>query len=174
LAPIIEKGEATMALRSMEDLFLHTLKDIYYAERQILRTLPRMMKMAGSPELKKAFATHRDETEKQIERLQAVFESLDAAARGIKCEAIEGIIAEAEHLAEEIDDKDVLDAGLIGSAQAVEHYEMTRYGTLVAWAEQLGMKDAVKLLKETLEEERRTDRLLTELAEARINKQAAE
>ncbi len=163
-----------MALRSMEDLFLHTLKDIYYAERQILRTLPRMMKMAGSPELKKAFATHRDETEKQIERLQAVFESLDAAARGIKCEAIEGIIAEAEHLAEEIDDKDVLDAGLIGSAQAVEHYEMTRYGTLVAWAEQLGMKDAVKLLKETLEEERRTDRLLTELAEARINKQAAE
>lgn len=163
-----------MALRSMEDLFLHTLKDIYYAERQILRTLPRMMKKAGSPELKKAFETHRDETERQIERLQKVFESLDAAARGIKCEAIEGIIAEAEHLAEEIEDKEVLDAGLIGSAQAVEHYEITRYGTLIAWAEQLGMKDAVKLLRETLEEEKKTDKLLSEMAESRVNKQAAE
>lgn len=163
-----------MALRSMEDLFMHTLKDIFYAERQILRTLPRMMKKAGSPELRKALETHRDETERQIERLQKIFESLDVAARGIKCEAIEGIIAEAEHLAEEIEDKEVLDAGLIGSAQAVEHYEITRYGTLISWAEQLGMKDAVKLLHETLEEEKRTDQKLTELAEARINKQAAE
>lgn len=163
-----------MPLRSMEDLFLHTLKDIYYAERQILRALPRMMKKAGSPELKQALEKHRDETERQIERLQKVFESVDAAARGIKCEAIEGIISEAEHLAEEIEDKEVLDAGLIGSAQAVEHYEITRYGTLIAWAEQLGMKDAVKLLSETLEEEKRTDRLLSELAEQRINRQAAE
>lgn len=163
-----------MPLRSMEDLFLHTLKDIYYAERQILRALPRMMKKAGSPELKQALEKHRDETERQIERLQRVFESVDAAARGIKCEAIEGIISEAEHLAEEIEDKEVLDAGLIGSAQAVEHYEITRYGTLIAWAEQLGMKDAVKLLNETLEEEKRTDRLLSELAEQRINRQAAE
>lgn len=163
-----------MPLRSMEDLFLHTLKDIYYAERQILRALPRMMKKAGSPELKQALEKHRDETERQIERLQKVFESVDAAARGIKCEAIEGIISEAEHLAEEIEDKEVLDAGLIGSAQAVEHYEITRYGTLIAWAEQLGMKDAVKLLNETLEEEKRTDRLLSELAEQRINRQAAE
>lgn len=163
-----------MPLRSMEDLFLHTLKDIYYAERQILRTLPRMVKKAGSPELKQALEKHRDETERQIERLQKVFESVDAAARGIKCEAIEGIIAEAEHLAEEIEDKEVLDAGLIGSAQAVEHYEITRYGTLVAWAQQLGMKEAVKLLSETLEEEKRTDRLLTEMAQQRINRQAAE
>lgn len=163
-----------MALRSMEDLFLHTLKDIYYAERQILRTLPRMMKKAGSPELKKAFETHREETEHQIERLQQVFESLDTASRGVKCEAIEGIISEAEHLAEEIEDKEVLDAGLIASAQAVEHYEITRYGTLIAWAEQLGMKDAVKLLKETLEEEKRTDKLLSEMAQSRVNRQAAE
>lgn len=163
-----------MPLRSMEDLFLHTLKDIYYAERQILRTLPRMVKKAGSPELKQALEKHRDETERQIERLQKVFESVDAAARGVKCEAIEGIIAEAEHLAEEIEDKEVLDAGLIGSAQAVEHYEITRYGTLVAWAQQLGMKEAVKLLSETLEEEKRTDRLLTEMAQQRINRQAAE
>ena len=163
-----------MPLRSMEDLFLHTLKDIYYAERQILRTLPRMVKKAGSPELKQALEKHRDETERQIERLQKVFESVDAAARGIKCEAIEGIIAEAEHLAEEIEDKEVLDAGLIGSAQAVEHYEITRYGTLVAWAQQLGMKEAVKLLSEPLEEEKRTDRLLTEMAQQRINRQAAE
>lgn len=163
-----------MALRSMEDLFMHTLKDIFYAERQILRTLPRMIKKAGSKELRKAFETHRDETEGQIERLQKIFESLDAAARGVKCEAIEGIIAEADHLAEEIEDKDVLDAGLIGSAQAVEHYEITRYGTLIAWAEQLGMNDAVKLLRETLDEEKRTDQKLTELAQARVNKQAAE
>ena len=163
-----------MALRSMDDLFLHTLKDIYYAERQILRALPRMTKKASSPELKKAFETHRNETEGQIERLQRVFESIDAAARGIKCEAIEGIIAEAEHLAEEIEDKEVLDAGLVSSAQAVEHYEITRYGTLVAWAEQLGLKDAAQLLKETLEEERKTDKLLSEMAKARVNKQAAE
>ena len=163
-----------MALRSMDDLFLHTLKDIYYAERQILRALPRMTKKASSPDLKKAFETHRNETEGQIERLQKVFESIDAAARGIKCEAIEGIIAEAEHLAEEIEDKEVLDAGLIASAQAVEHYEITRYGTLVAWAEQLGLKDASQLLKETLEEERKTDKLLSEMAKARVNKQAAE
>ena len=163
-----------MALRSMEDLFLHTLKDIFYAERQILRSLPRMMKKAGSPELRKALELHREETERQVERLQTIFESLDTAARGVKCEAIEGIIAEAEHLAEEIDDNHILDAGLIGSAQAIEHYEITRYGTLIAWAEQLGMKDAAKLLRETLEEEKRTDQLLTELAETRINKQAAE
>lgn len=163
-----------MALRSMDDLFLHTLKDIYYAERQILRALPRMTKKATLPELKKAFETHRNETEGQIERLQKVFESIDAAARGIKCEAIEGIIAEAEHLAEEIEDKEVLDAGLVASAQAVEHYEITRYGTLVAWAEQLGLKDAVQLLKETLEEERKTDKLLSDMAKARVNKQAAE
>jgi ferritin-like metal-binding protein YciE len=163
-----------MALRSMEDLFLHTLKDIFYAERQILRSLPRMMKKAGSPELRKALELHREETERQVERLQTIFESLDTAARGVKCEAIEGIIAEAEHLAEEIDDNHIFDAGLIGSAQAIEHYEITRYGTLIAWAEQLGMKDAAKLLRETLEEEKRTDQLLTELAETRINKQAAE
>lgn len=163
-----------MALRSMEDLFLHTLKDIFYAERQILRSLPRMMKKAGSPELRKALELHREETERQVERLQTIFESLDTAARGVKCEAIEGIIAEAEHLAEEIDDNHILDAGLIGSAQAIEHYEITRYGTLIAWAEQLGMKDAAKLLRETLEEEKRTDQLLTELVETRINKQAAE
>lgn len=163
-----------MALRSMEDLFLHTLKDIFYAERQILRSLPRMMKKAGSPELRKALELHREETERQVERLQTIFESLDTAARGVKCEAIEGIIAEAEHLAEEIDDNHIFDAGLIGAAQAIEHYEITRYGTLIAWAEQLGMKDAAKLLRETLEEEKRTDQLLTELAETRINKQAAE
>ncbi len=162
-----------MALKTLNDLFLHTLKDIYYAERQILRALPKMAKQAGSPELKKAIEKHRAETEGQVERLQRVFEMCNTAARGVRCDAIEGILSEANEVMEEIEDPQVKDAGMIASAQAVEHYEITRYGTLVAWAEQLGMKDAARLLGETLQEEKNTDQALTQLAESNVNKEAA-
>jgi ferritin-like metal-binding protein YciE len=162
-----------MALKTLNDLFLHTLKDIYYAERQILRALPKMAKQAGSPELKQAIEKHRAETEGQVERLQRVFEMCNTAARGVRCDAIEGILSEANEVMEEIDDPQVKDAGMIASAQAVEHYEITRYGTLIAWAQQLGMQDAAKLLGETLQEEKNTDQALTQLAESNVNKEAA-
>jgi ferritin-like metal-binding protein YciE len=162
-----------MAVKTMEDLFLETLKDIYYAEKQILKALPGMVKKAGSEKLKDALETHRHETEGQISRLDEVFKLFDATPRGKKCEAIEGIIAEAkEHMAE-IEDAKVLDAGMIGSAQAVEHYEITRYGTLIAWAKQLGREDAIELLEETLEQEKRADQLLTQIAESAVNERAA-
>ncbi len=161
------------AVRTLNDLFLHTLKDIYYSERQILRALPKMMKKANSPELREAFEMHRGETEGQIERLQRIFEMLQKPARGVKCEAMDGILSEAESLMEEIEDPEVGDAGMIANAQAVEHYEITRYGTLVAWAEELGLPDAAKLLQETLDEEKNTDRKLSDLAEQRVNKAAA-
>ncbi len=161
------------AVRTLNDLFLHTLKDIYYSERQIMRALPKMMKKAGHPELKQALEMHRGETEGQIERLQRIFEMLEKPARGVKCEAMDGILSEAESLMEEVEDPEVGDAGMIANAQAVEHYEITRYGTLVAWAEELGMKDAAKLLQQTLDEEKATDKKLSELAEKRVNKDAA-
>ena len=162
-----------MALKNLDDLFLHTLKDIYYAEKQILRALPKMEKKAGAAELRKAFAQHREETENQLERLDKVFESIGKPARGAKCEAIIGIIDEAEEIMGEVEDKDTLDAAMIASAQAVEHYEITRYGTLVTWARQLGHNDAVKHLEETLKEEKNTDALLTKMAESQVNKKAA-
>jgi ferritin-like metal-binding protein YciE len=127
-----------MPIKTMDDVFVETLKDIYYAEKHILKALPGMVKKAGAPELKKALETHHKETEGQIGRLEEVFKLVDTPARGKKCDAIEGILAEAKEQMEEIEDKYVLDAGMIGSAQAVEHYEITRYGTLIAWAKQLG------------------------------------
>jgi ferritin-like metal-binding protein YciE len=162
-----------MTVKTMEDLFVDTLKDIYYAEKHILKALPTMVKKAGSKELKKALETHRKETEGQVDRLEDVFKQLDVAARGKKCEAIEGIIAEAKSHMEDIEDPEVLDAGMIGSAQAVEHYEITRYGTLIAWAKQLGHDDAIALLEANLEEEKNADQLLSEIAEAAVNQQAA-
>jgi ferritin-like metal-binding protein YciE len=162
-----------MTVKTMEDLFVETLKDIYYAEKQILKALPTMVKKAGSKELKKVLETHRKETEGQVDRLEDVFKQLDVAARGKKCEAIEGIIAEAKSHMEDIEDPEVLDAGMIGSAQAVEHYEITRYGTLIAWAKQLGHDDAIALLEANLEEEKNADQLLSEIAEAAVNQQAA-
>jgi ferritin-like metal-binding protein YciE len=162
-----------MAVKTMEDLFIETTKDIYYAEKQILKALPGMVKKAGSEKLKDALETHRQETEGQIDRLDQVFKLFDTAPRGKKCDAIEGIIAEAKEHMEDIDDKQILDAGMIGSAQTVEHYEIARYGTLIAWAKQLGRDDAIKLLKENLEEEKKADRLLTEIAEAAVNQRAA-
>ncbi|PPD15774.1 MAG: hypothetical protein CTY25_05640 [Methylobacterium sp.] len=162
-----------MPIKTMDDLFLHTLKDIYYAERQILKALPKMAKAATSQELRQAFEQHRTETEGQIERLSQVFEMLGKPARGVKCEAIEGIIDEGQSIMEEVEDPEVRDAAMLASAQAVEHYEITRYGTLIAWARQIGHDDAATLLEQSLEEEKSTDQLLTELAEESLNQAAA-
>ena len=160
-------------MKTMNDLFLNVLKDIYYAEKQILKALPKMVKAVETPELKKALEHHREETEGQVERLEQVFNEIDKPARGEKCEAILGIIAEGEDVIKKGDEAAVIDAGLIAAAQAVEHYEIARYGTLIAWAEQLGLSDSAALLKETLEEEKTADKKLTQIAEASVNRQAA-
>lgn len=162
-----------MADKDLSDLFYDTLRDIYYAERKILKSLPKMARAAQSPELKAAFEKHEEQTEGQIERLQQVFEIVGKAARGKTCDAIEGILAEGDEIMETYKGTSALDAGLISAAQAVEHYEITRYGTLKRWAQVLGMKDAEKLLDETLQEESQTDDDLTGLADAQINEAAA-
>src|SRR5690606_4670976 len=149
--------ETTMAEKTLQTLFHDTLRDIYYAERKILKSLPKMARAAQSPELKAAFEKHREQTEGQIERLQQVLEIIGKPARRKTCDAIEGILAEGDEIAEEYKDTAALDAGLLAAAQAVEHYEITRYGTLKRWAEVMGLKDAVKLLDETLQEESQTD-----------------
>jgi len=161
-----------VAEKKLDDLFLDTLKDIYYAERKILKALPKMAKAAQSPDLKAAFEKHEDETEGQVERLQKVFEILGKKARGKVCPAIEGIIEEGEEIMDEFKGSPALDAGLVSAAQAVEHYEITRYGTLKRWAEELGMKDAARLLGQTLAEESKTDETLTGIADAVANQKA--
>jgi ferritin-like metal-binding protein YciE/small-conductance mechanosensitive channel len=162
--------ETSMAkAKTLDDLFLDTLKDIYYAERKILKALPKMQRAASSEKLAQAFAHHKEETETQIERLQQVFEMLGKAPRGKTCDAIEGIIAEGEEIMEEFKGTPALDAGLVSAAQAVEHYEIARYGTLRRWAKDLGMNDAAKLLEETLKEESSTDEKLTMMAEKEAN-----
>jgi ferritin-like metal-binding protein YciE len=158
--------------KNLEDLFHETLKDIYYAEKKILRILPKMMKGAESQELKMAFEKHRDETEGQIERLEQVFEMIGKPARGKTCDAIEGIVSEGEEIMQDFKGTQALDAGLIASAQAVEHYEITRYGTLRRWANEMGLKDAASLLDESLQEESRTDEDLTRLADTFANERA--
>ena len=163
-----------MKIENLNDLFLHALQDIYFAEKQIVKALPKMMKKTDSPELGKAFESHLAETEEQVTRLEQVFEMLGEKPKATKCPAIEGIIEEANELIADIQDPDTRDAGMIAAAQAVEHYEITRYGTLVSWAELLGMKDAAKVLGQTLKEEYGADQKLTKLAESRLNKEAAE
>lgn len=158
--------------KTLDDLFHDTLKDIYYAERKILKALPKMARGAKSPELKAAFEKHRDQTEGHVERLQQVFEIIGKRAQGKTCDAIEGIIAEGEEVLEEFKGTPAGDAGLISAAQAVEHYEITRYGTLKRWAQALGHKDAVKLLDQTLQEEGQTDKDLTKIADAGVNEMA--
>ncbi len=158
--------------KTLDDLFLDTLKDIYYAERKILKALPKMARAAASDDLKAAFQKHNDETEIHVERLQQVFELLGKRAQGKTCPAIDGIIEEGEEIMDEFKGMPALDAGLISAAQAVEHYEITRYGTLKRWAEVLGMRDAVKLLDQTLGEESMTDEALTGLADASANEMA--
>ena len=158
--------------KTLDDLFHDTLKDIYYAEKKILSTLPKMMKAAQSGELKAAFEKHRGETEVQVERLEQIFAMIDKKPQGKTCAAIVGITDEGAEIMEEYKGSPAHDAGLLASAQAVEHYEITRYGTLCTWAEELGLDDAVTLLQETLDEEEATDEALTVLAEAVVNQQA--
>jgi ferritin-like metal-binding protein YciE len=162
-----------MAEKDLSALFLDTLKDIYYAEKQIYKSLPKMAKAASSDELRAAFEKHHEETEGQIERLESVFELLGKPARGKKCDAIEGILDEGKEIMEEYADTPALDPGLLAAAQAVEHYEIARYGTLRTWAERLGIGKAVKLLDETLAEEKKTDEALSKLAIAAVNEEAA-
>lgn len=152
-----------MTPKPLDEMFLDMLKDVYYAEKQILKALPKMAKAATAPELKKAFETHREETEGQVERLGQVFEIIGKAPRAKTCDAILGILEEGKAVMEDYADSPALDAGLVASAQAVEHYEMARYGTLKAWAKQLGHNDAVTLLDATLAEETKTDKALTQL-----------
>jgi len=162
-----------MAEKDLSDLFVDTLKDIYYAEKQIYKALPKMAKAAASDELRAAFEKHHGETEGQIERLEQIFEMIGKPARGKKCDAIEGIIDEGKEIMEEYADTPALDAGLLAAAQAVEHYEISRYGTLKTWANQLGHKDAVKLIDQTLAEEKKTDEALSKLAVSAVNAEAA-
>ena len=162
-----------MAEKDLSALFLDTLKDIYYAEKQIYKSLPKMAEAAASDELRTAFEKHHDETEGQIERLEKIFEMLDKPVRGKKCDAIEGILDEGKEIMKEYADTPALDAGLLAAAQAVEHYEISRYGTLKAWATKLGMPNAVELLDQTLNEEKKTDDALSKIAVSTINAEAA-
>jgi ferritin-like metal-binding protein YciE len=160
-------------IKSMENLFTHTLQDIYYAEKQILKALPQMEQKATNPQLKSAFKLHLEETKNHVRRLEDVFRMSGQEAKGVECPAIDGIIEEANEVAGEIDDKQVLDAALAAAAQAVEHYEMSRYGTLAAWAKQMGRMDCAGIFESTLKEEKAADQKLTTIAESQLNRQAA-
>ena len=160
-------------IETMDDLFVHTLRDIYYAEKQILKALPDMIQKASEPQLKQGFQAHLGETKNQVTRLEQVFRQHGHEPSGVDCPAIDGIIDEANDVAGEVEDKAVLDAALIAAAQAVEHYEITRYGSLIAWAKQLGRNDCAALLQENLDEEKAADKKLTSLAESRVNRAAA-
>ena len=159
-------------IATFQDLYIHQLEDIYYAEQQITKALPKMIDKAADVQLRQGFEQHLRETEGQIERLRRVFELEGMQPKGVTCPAIDGIIKEANEVAGEISDKDVLDAGLIAAAQAVEHYEITRYGTLIAWAKQLGRTEIASILQETLDEEYATDDKLTQMAASKINAKA--
>jgi ferritin-like metal-binding protein YciE len=158
--------------KKLDELFHDTLKDIYFAEKKILATLPKMAKAAQSPDLKKAFEKHRGETEGHVARLEKVFAAIDKKPQAKTCDAIMGIAEEGAEIMKEYKGSPALDAGLLAAAQAVEHYEISRYGTLKAWAQELGLNDAVRLLDQTLDEEKKTDAALTKIAEAAVNQQA--
>ena len=160
-------------IKSLDDLFVHTLQDIYYAENQIEKALPDMIEKATNTELTSGFKKHLEETKGQIQRLEKVFGMHGHEPKGVDCPAIDGIIKEAKEIAGDVADKQVLDAALIAAAQAVEHYEITRYGTLIAWAKQLGRPDCASVLQKNLNEEKVTDEKLTKLATSRVNKKAA-
>ena len=162
-----------MPIKTMDDLFLHSLQDIYMAEKKILQSLPTMAKSVGTGELKKALEQHKTQTQEHVHRLEEVFKMIGQKPKGVECKAIEGIIGEAQEEMKDIEDKSVCDAAILASAQAVEHYEITRYGTLTTWAKELGHEDAANLLHQTLEEEKRTDEMLTKMAKQRVNKAAA-
>jgi ferritin-like metal-binding protein YciE len=160
-------------IKTMDDLFVHQLRDIYYAENQILKALPEMIEKASDPQLKQAFQSHLGETKGHVQRVEQVFKMHGVEVKGVDCPAIDGIIDEADEVAGEVDDKQVLDAALIAAAQAVEHYEMTRYGTLVAWAKQLGRNDCASVLQKNLDEEKAADKKLNDIAERSVNRKAA-
>src|SRR6266699_6187092 len=166
-------GLFTKDIKTMNDLFVHQLQDIYYAEKQHVKVLSKMAEKANDKQLKQGFLTHLDETKTHVERLEEVFQMHGAEIKAVDCPAIDGIIEEADEVAGEVADKSVLDAALINAAQAAEHYEITRYGSLIAWAKQLGRNDCASVLQKTLDEERATDKKLTTLAESRINLRAA-
>jgi ferritin-like metal-binding protein YciE len=166
-------GLFTKDIKSMDDLFLHVLQDIYYAEKQIIKALPKMIDKATNRELTAAFTAHLKETEKQVSRLEQAFELIGESPTGTKCPAIDGIIDEANEIAGEVANKKVLDAALAAAAQAVEHYEITRYGTLIAWAEELGHDAVVKLMTTTLNEEKLADKKLSSIAKSKVNLKAA-
>ena len=166
-------GLFTADIKTLDDLFVHTLQDIYYAENQITKALPKMISKVTDSQLKQGFETHLRETEGQIARLEQVFKMHGHTPKGVDCPAIDGIIKEANETAGDIADNEVLDAALLASAQAVEHYEITRYGTLIAWAKQLGRNDCASVLQQNLDEEYATDKKLTAIAEGKINRRAA-
>ena len=166
-------GLFTSDIKTLDDLFVHTLQDIYYAEKQITKALPKMISMVTDPQLRSGFEQHLRETENQIKRLEQVFQMHGQPVKAVDCPAIDGIIKEANQLSGEISDKEVLDAALLASAQAVEHDEITRYGTLIAWAKQLGRPDCASVLQQNLDEEYATDKRLTAMAEAKVNVKAA-
>ncbi|MBX9932969.1 MAG: ferritin-like domain-containing protein [Methylobacterium sp.] len=166
-------GLFSKPIKTLDDLFMHMLQDIYYAEQQITKALPKMIDKATSPQLKQGFTRHLGETENQIKRLDQVFSLLGKPAKGVDCAAIDGIISETKEIMGDVEDPEVLDAALIAGAQAVEHYEITRYGTIIAFAKQLGHHNVVSHLQQTLDEERTTDTILTKLAESSVNGRAA-
>jgi ferritin-like metal-binding protein YciE len=166
-------GLFTKDIKTLDDLFLHQLQDIYYAEKQLVKALPKMADKATDKQLKQGFLTHLDETKTHAQRLEQVFQMIGAEVKAVDCPAIDGIIEEADEVAGEVADKSVLDAALINAGQAAEHYEIVRYGSLIAWAKQLGRNDVASLLQKTLEEEKATDKKLTTLAEGKINLRAA-
>ncbi len=166
-------GIFTKDIKTMNDLFLHQLQDIYYAEKQLVKALPKMAEKASDPELKKGFLTHLGETKTHVQRLEQIFKMHGAEVKAVDCPAIDGIIEEADEVTGEVADKAVLDAALINAAQAAEHYEIVRYGSLIAWARQLGRGDCASILQQTLDEEKTTDKKLTSLAEGKVNLRAA-
>jgi len=160
-------------IHTFDDLFVHQLQDVYYAENQIVKTLPTMIEKATDVQLKQGFAKHLEETRTHVARLEQVFKMHGAEIKAVDCPAIDGILEEGDEVSGDIDDKLVLDAALAAAAQAVEHYEIARYGTLVAWAKRLGRNDCASVLQQTLDEEKATDRKLTEIAESKLNLKAA-
>jgi ferritin-like metal-binding protein YciE len=166
-------GIFSKPIKTLDDLFVHLLQDIYYAESQIVKSLPDMIEKATDPDLKQGFQKHLGETENHAKRLEQVFQMHGQPVKGVQCAAMDGILAEATEVMGDVSDKDVLDAAMLASAQAVEHYEITRYGTLIALAKQLGRNDCASVLDQTLAEEKATDQKLTQIAESRVNRKAA-
>ena len=166
-------GIFSKPIKTLDDLFVHTLQDIYYAENQIAKNLPTMIEKATNAELKQSFTKHLTETQNQIARLEQVFQMHGQPVKAVQCAAMDGILAEAKEVMGDCGDPEVLDAAMLSSAQAVEHYEITRYGSLIAFARQLGRSDCASVLEQTLNEEKATDQKLTEIAESRVNRLAA-